>query len=404
MINLVKRTLGSDENRSAGRAQGERCPDLKKQGQGMETIRKIIHIDMDAFYASVEQRDNPRLRGRPVIVGGDPGSRGVVAACSYEARKFGVHSAMPSSRARRLCPEAIFIHPRFDAYRQASQLIMEIFHEYTDLVEPLSLDEAFLDVTCNRKAIASATETARRLRAEIWGNTSLTASAGVSYNKFLAKAASDYRKPDGLTVVTPVQAQEFIDQLPIGKFFGVGRVTEQKMRSLGITCGAELRQVPQERLVRLFGKMGLFFHSISRGIDERPVAPERIRKSLGKEITLLEDIDDTDAIIALLSELAGSVGSLLREKGIKGRTVVLKLKYHDFQSITRSITLDRRLDDAEEILDQILLLLKETEAGTRKVRLLGITVSNFELSEDSLSRPHQLLLPFCEGTGRKNMV
>ncbi|HPD21415.1 MAG TPA: DNA polymerase IV [Deltaproteobacteria bacterium] len=367
----------------------------------MENIRKIIHIDMDAFYASVEQRDNPRLRGRPVIVGGDPAGRGVVAACSYEARKFGVHSAMPSSRAKRLCPEAIFIHPRFDVYQQVSQQIMEIFHEYTDLVEPLSLDEAFLDVTCNKKGIASATETARRLRAEIRKNTSLTASAGVSYNKFLAKAASDYRKPDGLTVITPEQAQGFIDQLPIGKFFGVGKVTEQKMRSLGITCGAELRQVPQERLVRLFGKMGLFFHSIAHGIDERPVTPDRIRKSLGREITLHEDIDDMDAIFALLSELADSVGSLLKEEGLKGRTVVLKLKYHDFQSITRSITLDHRLDNAEEILDKALLLLKETEAGTRKVRLLGITVSNFELPGDGPPRPYQLLLPFCDVTGQK---
>ncbi len=369
----------------------------------MEDIRKIIHIDMDAFYASVEQRDNPRLRGRPVIVGGDPGSRGVVAACSYEARKFGVHSAMPSSRARRLCPGAVFIHPRFDAYRQASRQIMEIFQGYTDLVEPLSLDEAFLDVTRNREALVSATETARRLRAEIREKTALTASAGVSYNKFLAKAASDYRKPDGLTVVTPGQAQEFIDRLPIGKFFGVGRVTEQKMRSLGITCGAELRQVPQERLVRLFGKVGQFFHSIAHGIDDRPVMPERIRKSLGKEITLIEDIDDTNEMIALLSELAGSVGSLLRRKGLKGRTVVLKLKYHDFQSITRSVTLGRMLNDAEEILDQVLLLLKETEAGTRKVRLLGITVSNFDRPEDSPSRPVQLLLPFCGGIGRKDM-
>jgi DNA polymerase-4 len=359
----------------------------------MQELRKIIHVDMDAFYASVEQRDNPRLRGRPVIVGGDPGSRGVVAACSYEARKFGVHSAMSSSRACRLCPQAIFIPPRFNAYREVSARIMELFHEYTDLVEPLSLDEAFLDVTANRMAVASATETARILRSEILRRTGLTASAGVSYNKFLAKAASDFRKPDGLTVVTPEMAGTFIDRLPIGKFFGVGRVTERRMRDLGITCGADLRKHSEEELVGLFGKAGSFFHRIARGIDMRPVTPERVRKSLGKEITLEHDIDDLGEMRALLSELARSVGSLLKAKGLKGRTVTLKLRYHDFESITRSITPGNRLDDADEILALASPLLKETEAGLRKVRLLGITVSNFSEPSGRSAKPCQLLLP-----------
>lgn len=367
----------------------------------MQEIRKIIHIDMDAFYASVEQRDNPGLRGKPVIVGGEPGSRGVVAACSYEARKFGVHSAMPSYRAQRLCPNALFISPRFDAYRQASMQIMEIFHEYTDLVEPLSLDEAFLDVTCNKKALATATEAARRLRLEIRKRTGLTASAGVSYNKFLAKAASDFRKPDGLMVVTPEAAQAFIDELPIGKFYGVGKVTEQRMLSLGITCGADLKMHSREELARLFGKAGAFFHSIAHGIDDRPVTPVRIRKSLGKEITLDEDIDDIVQMTALLARLAESVGDLLKRKGLKGKTITLKLKYDDFQSITRSITAGRRLDSAREILDSASLLLKETEAGTRKVRLLGITVSNFDEPGDRTLKPHQLLLPFFDDRARK---
>ena len=360
----------------------------------MPEIRKIIHIDMDAFYASVEQRDNPGLRGRPVIVGGDPGSRGVVAACSYEARKFGVHSAMPSYRAYRLCPQAVFLPPRFDVYRQVSMQIMEIFHGYTDLVEPLSLDEAFLDVTANKKAIATDTEAARRLREEIRKKTGLTASAGVSYNKFLAKAASDFRKPDGLTVVTPETAQAFIDDLPIGKFFGVGKVTERRMRSYGITCGAELRKRTLDELTRLFGKAGAFFHSIAHGIDDRPVTPVRIRKSLGKEITLDEDIDDVPRMTALLAELAGSVGALLGRKGLMGRTVTLKLRYDDFQSITRSITTGRALDTAQEILDIAVLLLRETDAGARKVRLLGITVSNFDHEDGSPAKPRQLLLPF----------
>lgn len=366
----------------------------------MQEGRKIIHIDMDAFYASVEQRDNPELRGRPVIVGGDPHRRGVVAACSYEARKFGIHSAMPSSQARKLCPPAVFLPPRFDMYHEVSGQIMEIFHEYTDLVEPLSLDEAFLDVTLNKKGIAIATEIARLIRAEIRERTGLTASAGVSCNKFLAKAASDFRKPDGLTVVTPEQALEFIARLPIGKFHGVGRVTEERMRSLGIETGADLRKFSPEELTRIFGKSGAYFHSIAHGIDQRPVMPVRVRKSLGREITLDEDIDDLVLMASILSGLADDVQEMLQERRLKGRTVTLKLKYHDFQSITRSITLEYMVDQAEEIMKNTLILLKDTEAGSRKVRLLGITVSGFELPPKGPKKPEQLILPIFENKGR----
>ncbi len=367
----------------------------------MHEGRKIIHIDMDAFYASVEQRDNPGLKGKPVIVGGDPHRRGVVAACSYEARKFGIHSAMPSSQARKLCASAVFLPPRFDVYHEVSSQIMEIFHEHTDLVEPLSLDEAFLDVTRNKKDVATATEIAKSIRAEIRNRTRLTASAGVSYNKFLAKAASDFRKPDGLTVVTPDQALEFIARLPIGKFHGVGRVTEERMRLLGIETGADLRNCPLEELIRNFGKMGVYFHSIAHGMDERPVMPVRIRKSLGREITLDEDIDDVGLMASILSGLADDVSGMLQERRLKGKTVTLKLKYHDFQSITRSITLDSLVDEAGEIMRHASILLKDTEAGSRKVRLLGITVSGFEPPQKRQKRPDQLILPIFESTDRR---
>jgi DNA polymerase IV len=359
-------------------------------------MRKIIHIDMDAFYASVEQRDNPGLKGRPVIVGGDPHRRGVVAACSYEARRFGIHSAMASSQARKLCPGAIFLPPRFDVYHEVSSQVMGIFHEYTDLVEPLSLDEAFLDVTENRKGMTTATRMAQLIRTEIRKKTCLTASAGVSYNKFLAKAASDFRKPDGLTVVTPEDARSFIDKLAIGKFHGVGRVTEERMRSLGILTGADLLKFTEGELVSFFGKIGAYFHSIALGVDTRPVMPVRIRKSLGREITLEQDIDDLEVMASILSELADDVGRTLRRKGLKGRTVTLKLKYHDFQSITRSITLEYMTDSAEEIMRHAGYLLRETEAGERKVRLLGVTVSGFESQESRPGKPGQLILPIFE--------
>ena len=361
----------------------------------MQHLRKIIHIDMDAFYASVEQRDKPELKGKPVIVGGDPNYRGVVAACSYEARKFGIHSAMASSTAYKLCPDAIFIRPRFDAYKAVSSEIREIFHEYTDLVEPLSLDEAFLDVTENFKEMASATLIAREIKKKIYYRTGrLTASAGVSINKFLAKVASDINKPDGITVITPEMADTFIDQLPIRRFFGVGKVTEEKMIGLGINTGADLKKFKKKKLIQIFGKSGNYFYNIAHGKDERPVEPNRIRKSIGKETTLPEDIDDKDQMLEILENIAVKLENLLVRHDAKGRTITLKIKYFDFRSITRSVSIEEPADTASVIMKYIKPLLFKTEAGERKVRLLGISISNFHAQDIAVGKNGQLLLPF----------
>ena len=339
---------------------------------------------MDAFYASVEQRESPEYKGKPVVVGGNPNNRGVVAACSYEARKFGIHSAMPSSRAYKLCPHAIFIRPRFDLYRSVSSEIRDIFFEYTDLVEPLSLDEAFLDVTNNFKGMSSATLIAQEIKKKICDRTGgLTASAGVSFNKFIAKVASDINKPDGITVITPEMADEFIDKLPIRKFFGVGQVTEEKMLSLGIKTGADIKQFNKEKLIELFGKSGNYFYNIAHGMDDRPVEPNRIRKSIGKETTLTEDIDDTGKMLEILENIADRLENSLNKRDAKGRTITLKVKYFDFQSITRSVSIDEPADNATVIMKYIKPLLSKTEAGEKKVRLLGISVSNFDDQEST---------------------
>jgi DNA polymerase-4 len=360
----------------------------------MQPMRKIIHIDMDAFYASVEQRDRPEIKKKPVIVGGDPNSRGVVAACSYEAREFGIHSAMASATAYKLCPEAVFIRPRFDAYRTVSSEIREIFYEFTDLVEPLSLDEAFLDVTENFKGMPSATLIAREIKKKIYEKTGkLTASAGVSFNKFLAKVASDVNKPDGITVITPEMADKFIDRLPIRKFFGVGKVTEEKMLNLGIQTGADLKKFKKERLIELFGKSGNYFYDIAHGMDQRPVEPNRIRKSIGKETTLVEDIDDTDEMLEILEDIAVRLEDSLIKREAKGRTITLKIKYFDFQSISRSVTIDKVADNASVIMKFVKPLLSKTEAGQKKVRLLGISVSNFDNQDSVALKSRQLLLP-----------
>jgi DNA polymerase-4 len=340
--------------------------------------RKIIHIDMDAFYASVEQRDNPELKGKPVIVGGDPRRRGVVAACSYEARQFGIHSAMACATAYKRCPHAAFIRPRFDVYKSVSRLIRDIFSDYTELMEPLSLDEAFLDVTQNKKGISSATRIAQQVRQQIFQHTEgLTASAGVSFNKFLAKVASDVNKPDGITVITPEQAGAFIDQLPIRKFFGVGKVTEERMLNLGIKTGADLKKFSLDNLVEHFGKAGTYYYQIAHGRDDRPVQPNRVRKSYGKETTLDTDIDDTNQMMDILNDLAVSVVEGLRREHRRGLTLTLKVKYHDFQSVTRSVTFSAPITDRVQIVDNVKRLLANTEAGNKKVRLLGISVSNF---------------------------
>jgi len=357
--------------------------------------RKIIHIDMDAFYASVEQRDRPEFKGKAVIVGGEPDSRGVVAACSYEARKFGIHSAMSCSRAYKLCPHAVFLRPRFDAYKRVSHEIRQVFFEYTDLVEPLSLDEAFLDVTVNKKDISSATEIAGEIKRKIFERTDgLTASAGVSFNKFLAKVASDFRKPDGLTVITPERAPAFIDHLPVGRIFGVGKVTEKKMHQLGINRGADLKKFKKEELLSLFGKAGSYFYKIVHGKDDRPVVSHHIRKSVGKETTLEEDIDDINVMHDVLSLLAEKIEKYFDSESQKGKTITLKVKYHDFTQVTRSLTIDKYISSKDQMMDLIIPLLSSTEAGKKKVRLLGMSISNFSDKTKEPIQTEQLAFPF----------
>ena len=340
--------------------------------------RKIIHIDMDAFYASVEQRDNPEYQGRPVIVGGSPQQRGVVAACSYESRKFGVHSAMSSARAARLCPEAVFIKPRFDVYRRISEQIRTIFLRYTELVEPLSLDEAYLDVSDSRLFQGSATRIAAAVKTDIRNATGLTASAGVSYNKFLAKIASDMDKPDGLYVITPEAGAAFIESLPIGRFFGVGKATEARMAKLNITTGADLKMLSREQLHRHFGKTGEFYYHIARGIDRRPVSSRRQRKSISSETTFMEDLLDTEILLGSLQQLADETFRSLANKQLSARTVTIKVKYADFQQVTRSKTLPEPVVTAASVGPVLADLLAKTDAGKRRVRLLGVGVSNLQ--------------------------
>lgn len=343
----------------------------------MKIKRKIIHIDMDAFYASVEQRDNPKLRGKPVIVGGNPQSRGVVATCSYEARKYGIHSAMPSKIAYNRCPYAIFVPPRFDKYYKVSRQIREIFYRYTDLVEPLSLDEAFLDVTSNKMNMEYATEVAKKIKKEIYEEVGLTASAGVSYNKFLAKLASDYNKPNGLTILTPDNSQDFLDKLPIKKFFGIGKVTSKVLLSMGINNGYDLRQLDLFQLESIFKSRGYSYYQFARGIDNRPVEPYRERKSVGTETTLSYNLNIVDEEVAdILSELCEDVSSRLKHNKKSGKTITLKVKYDDFTQITRSISVERAVYDKDEIRVNVYNLLKHLVDNGKQIRLLGITVSN----------------------------
>lgn len=346
---------------------------------------------MDAFFASVEQRDNPELRGKPLIVGGNPQNRGVVAACSYEARRFGVHSAMPCSTASRICPQAIFVRPRMERYRQVSAQIMEIFTQYTPLVEPLSVDEAFLDVTVNRDNHPSATILATSICQQIYEELQLTASAGVSFNKFLAKVASDLKKPNGISTIPPEIALAFIGSLPVRKFFGVGKVTEQKMHSLGIKNGADLRQLDEEQLLYHFGKVGSFLYNIVRAVDNRKVQPQRCRKSIGNETTLQQDTKDPVEINAVLTSLAYQVGASLELKKTAGYTLTLKIRYHDFTTITRSISIRTPFSNAEDILFHLPDLLDKSGIGINKIRLLGLSISKLA---DGKRVPRQLLLPF----------
>ena len=339
-------------------------------------IRKIIHIDMDAFYASVEQRDNPELKGQPVAVGGLPSQRGAVCAASYEARKYGIHSAMPSRSAIARCEHLIFVKPRFEAYRAVSQQIRMIFFDYTDLVEPLSLDEAYLDVTVDKRGIGSAVRIAEEIRDRIKTETHLTASAGVSINKFLAKIASDLNKPDGLSLIAPDQAEAFIEKLPIEEFYGVGPATATKMKALGIHSGADLKSWTQAELAKAFGKVGNYYYKVARAEDNRPVNPNRIRKSIGAERSFYQDLQQIDEMENALDKVAEEVYQRLMKNKRNGYTLTLKIKYDNYDTVTRSQTLETPIREKEEIFRLAKGLLYAHLEKARSVRLLGITVSN----------------------------
>jgi DNA polymerase IV len=349
-------------------------------------MRKIIHVDMDAFYASVEQRDNPALRDRPVAVG-YAAKRGVVAAASYEARKFGVRSAMPSSTAMRKCPELMFVPPRFDVYRAVSREIHAIFTDYTPLIEPLSLDEAYLDVTDNLRGIPTAAATASEIRARILEKTGLTASAGISYNKFLAKLASDHRKPNGQFVVTPAMGAAFVEALPIGKFHGVGPATADKMNRLGIFTGADIRKQSLAFLQQHFGKSGPWYYAIANGEDERPVVPNRPRKSSGSETTFSNDLTDPAGIEAGVLAMADQVWTWCEKANAFGRTVTVKIKYADFRQATRRQSLTGRITSAAVLRQVSLDLVRTVFPAAQGVRLVGVAVSNF--GENQVPAPEQ---------------
>ena len=349
-------------------------------------IRKIIHIDMDAFYASVEQRDDPELRGKPVAVGG--GHRGVVAAASYEARKFGVRSAMPSVTAKRRCPSLVFVKPRFDAYKAVSQQIRAIFADYTELIEPLSLDEAYLDVTEDRLGLGTAKAIAEDIRCRIREETQLTASAGVSYCKFIAKLASDQNKPDGLCVITPEKGPAFVATLPVARFHGVGPKTAAKMERLGIQTGADLAAWSREELEAHFGSSGEWYWKIARGIDERPVRPDRPYKSVSAERTFDEDLSDPERLAAELERVSGYAWDRIERAAVAGRTVTLKVKFADFTLITRSRSFARPIEDRTEFAAAGLALLAALMPVSKGIRLLGLGLHN--LIEDGEGEPMQL--------------
>ncbi|MBR2625756.1 MAG: DNA polymerase IV [Lentisphaeria bacterium] len=339
-------------------------------------MRKIIHVDMDAFFASVEQLDRPELRGKPVIVGGAPQRRGVVSTCSYEARKYGVHSAMPSSTALRLCPHAVFIEPDHRRYQRVSAVIRQEFFRLTPLVEPMSIDEAYLDVSALCPTLEDALATAEKLQQTILDKTGLTASAGVSFNKFLAKTASDHRKPHGLTLITPEEAPAFLDALPIEKFYGIGKVGVKKLHTINVRCGRDLKELSPAVLKAFFGKAGLFYYGIVRGVDERQVELEGDPKSISRELTLPRDCGNLREMRILLRMLGRKVARRAAAKGFVGNSVFIKLKYTDFQTVTRSMMLSKPSCDGPEIGNAAVTLLSRTEAGNNyPVRLVGVGIS-----------------------------
>jgi len=343
--------------------------------------RKIIHVDMDAFYASIEQRDHPEYRGKALVVGGLPEGRGgVVATASYEARKFGVRSAMPSKQALQLCPQAIFVRPRFEVYKDVSRKIREIFRRYTDLIEPLSLDEAYLDVTHDKQNIGSAIEIAKQIKQAIRIELQLTASAGVSINKFVAKIASDLQKPDGLTFIGPSAIEAFMEQLPVEKFHGVGKVTAEKMKRMGLHTGGDLKHLPETELIARFGKPGKFYYSIVRGIDHRKVEPNRETKSMSAEDTFPQDLTHLDDMNAALDTISVVVHERLRKYELKGRTITLKIKYGNFKQITRSFSLPMATNDLAIIQRVAKQLLAAADWQSQGIRLFGVGMSNFKES------------------------
>ncbi|MFT9424547.1 MAG: DNA polymerase IV [Acetobacter syzygii] len=355
-------------------------------------VRRIIHIDMDAFYASVEQRDNPALKGRPVAVGHCQ-ERGVVAAASYEARPYGVRSAMPSLIAQRKCPDLVFIPPRFEAYRAVSAQIHAIFARYTSLIQPLSLDEAYLDITHPLLRRASATAIAEEIRASIFEQTGLTASAGVSYNKFLAKLASDHRKPNGLFVIPPGQGESFVAPLPVGTFHGVGPATARRMNALGIHTGADLRACPLDILKHHFGKAAAFYHGIAHGVDNRPVEANRPRKSLGKETTFIEDLHTEADLVHAMTALAAQVWTSCQKRELSGRTVTLKLRHSDFTQLTRSQSFTDPVGDEATLLKAGVRLLFPLLPLAKPVRLLGLSLTGLVLPGQAEGARQLSLLP-----------
>ena len=343
-----------------------------------ELVRKIIHVDMDAFYASVEQRDNPDLQGKPLVVGGSPTGRGVVTSPSYEARKFGVRSAMSARQAIQLCPRAVFVRPRFEAYKQASKTLRKIFREITDLVEPLSLDEAYLDVTENRLGEPSAKRLAIYLRSRIRGQLNLTASAGVAPNKFLAKIGSDWNKPDGLCVIAPKDVEKFLEKLPVEKLWGVGPATAKRLHARGLHTTADIRACRLQRLLNDFGKFGVFLQKLSRGEDNRRVCAYRSAKSRGSERTFEKDIHDLKLLKEKLYRLADEVSLSVTKMDRRAQTVTLKVRYRDFTTITRSRTLEVPFQDTATIFETAWdLMVHHTQAGQRPVRLIGVSLHNF---------------------------
>ncbi len=365
--------------------------------------RKIVHVDMDAFYASVEQRDNPSYRGKALVVGGSPNQRGVVAAASYEARKFGVHSAMPSITAIAKCPGLIFVRPRFDVYRDISTSIHAIFKRYSDLVEGVALDEAYLDVTKNRQNIPYASTIARHIKTAIFQETQLTATAGVSINKFLAKMASGQNKPNGLTVILPEDAIVFVEQLPIEKFHGIGEVTAAKMHSLGIHTGADLKTrssltLPQASLLELthhFGKAGQYYYKIARAEDDRPVEANRVRKSIGAETSFARDLSDHSEMLQELEQIAQIVEQRLEQHETRGRTLTLKVKFSDYQQLTRSKTMLAPISELSTIFEIAKALFESIDLENRSIRLLGISLSNL----DNAKQTQVIQLPLFQNAG-----